>query len=436
MPELKKYSSTAEYGFLRGAAIQLNSGKFRMISFYSLNTGSAKIYTSEDSSRYFQSLNTTGLHRNIYENAAINNVILCEAGIILARTSDRFQVGYNGKYGSFNPSMAWYLPGDRWSERVISPGLFWQSVFYNFQHGKLFVAGELAMGKYNSPAFLQKASLFMHPLLTVNLGYRYFSPSYFCPRANSFAESGNPGNEKGFFAGMTAYPFQFLKLNTYIDFYRFPRIDYQSTFPPAGNDFLLDTEWYLSRNLDLRIFFKTENKETGKSAETKGINRMEFERTTRFYLQLGMKIHENLYSRFRLEIKNMAGIGRSPVSGILVYQEISRSIFQQKVKFNLRYTLFDIPDWDVRIYAWEHDLLYSFSSPAWYKTGYNAFFNLRWKVKGWCNIGLKCSATGYTAPRESGTGADYRKSGKYFEGKVQVIVKLSELGWKGPSAAI
>ncbi|MBE0654483.1 MAG: hypothetical protein IH594_11830, partial [Bacteroidales bacterium] len=311
---------------------------------------------------------------------------------------------------------------------LISPELFWQSAFYNFQSGKFFIAAELAMGKYNAPAFLQKASLSLHPLLTLNLGYRNFSSSYFCPGAHCFSESGNPGNEKGFFAGMTAYPFQFLKLNTYIDFYRFPRIDYQSTFPLTGNDFLLDTEWYLSRNLDLRVFFKTENKETRKSAEVTGINRMEFERTTRFYLQLGMKIHENLYSRFRLEIKNLDGKERSPVSGILVYQEISRSIFQQKVKFNLRYTLFDIPGWDVRIYAWEHDLLYSFSSPAWYKTGYNAFFNFRWKVTGWCNLGLKCSATGYTAPRESGTGADYRKSDKYFEGKVQVIIKLSELG--------
>ena len=53
---------------------------------------------------------------------------------------------------------------------------------------------------------------------------------------------------------------------------------------------------------------------------------------------------------------------------MMLYQDISWEM-TQKVKITARYAIFDIPDYDARIYAYENDILGYFSIPPYFGTG-------------------------------------------------------------------
>lgn len=423
MPVLRKYSSTSEYGFYRGMAANILKGKTSSIIYVSGMRTGGNVYSEADSSEYFRSVNSSGLYRNQKELENRKNIKERSAGIIFSRAGNNLQLGLSFKLSEFHPVMAIQEKGDPYTEQLKLRRMNWQSAFYNLQLKRIQFSGEIALMDLSSTALQQKVTLFIHPLLTMNFSYRHFSPRYFCPGSSGFSESGKTRNESGFYAGLTAYPFPFLKLRVYMDIYRFPWIDSRSTFPLKGNDFLMLTEWYLHPKLDLRIYFKSEVKQFSYNPSDYPLKSLYDNRMTRLYYQLSFRINDNLSARSRFEMKLMQSLKKNPC-GYLIYQELTRSLSSIPVKINIRYTLFDIPDWEVRVYSWEHDLLYSFSSPSYYKTGYNAFINFRWKAWERLNFGLKYSITGFTSLREAGTGGDYRKSGRFQELKVQCIIKL------------
>lgn len=424
LPLIKKFSSTTEYGFYRGLAVQFNKNNIRAISFYSRKAEDAKIYQMADTGRYFLSVNTTGYHRNEKEKKRINSIQEESAGLISSFTNEYFQVGYNLKFLNYSPGMGYTRLGDPYTEFIVREKFLWQSVFYNLQLKKIFFSGELAYLTRGGLALQQKASINIHPLWTMNIGYRNFSPEYFCPGAASLSESSNPQNEKGLFTEIISYPFSFLKLRIYLDNYHFPWINYRSAFPLSGIDLLIATEWYILKDMDLKIYFKSEKKEITYKPSVGNMKVLSVEETGRFYTQLTYRISENFSSRNRFETKWKKETGNHRYSGILIYTELTRYLFERQLKLNLRYTVFDIPDWAVRIYSWEHDLLYAFSTTSYYKSGFNMFLNLRWKISNNYSLGMKFSSTFYTSERQSGTGPDSRSSGNYHYLKGQFIIKL------------
>jgi len=424
LPQIKKYSSSSEYGFYRGICSQLIRGNFRLIAFISSQNGSATLHSDPDGSEYFTSFNSSGYFRNDTETRKWHKIKQRDAGMITSLSTDQYQVGYSLKHSFFNPEFEYQVRGDPWSGRIRTSSFLWQSVFYYLQLKNMLFTGEMAWKSRGGISFIQKASLSLHPLFTMNLGYRNFSPEYFCPGAGSLSESGEPRNEKGFFTGIITYPFSFLKLNAYFDIYYFPWINYQSTFPIRGNELMVNLEWYLHEDLDLKIYFKTENKEKMATGNELGIRKMEWFRIDRYYGQYTWKINKYLNTRFRLELKYRLCRSKPNSYGILLYQEMNSRFLKEKLNLNLRFSIFDIPEWDVRIYAWEHDLLYSFNSPSHYKTGQSFFLNVKWNCARSMNFSIKISATEYISERESGSGADYRKGKRFYELKGQVLIKL------------
>jgi hypothetical protein len=420
LPRLRKYSSTTEFGFYRGLAAQFASSGFQSTLFLSQKKEGGRLYNDEKGI-YFRSIHSDGLYRNLSELSKKKNIRDRSAGLIVSYTSDRFQAGYNLKARNFNPGMAFNRRGDGFSVPVMRSNFLWQSAFYNFQWKKVFIAGELAFMKDGGVSFQQKLSIRLLSLLEMRLGYRNFSEKYYCPGAGSFSETGNPRNERGFYAGIISWPLPFLKIKLYLDQYESPWFGYHEPFPGSGIDFMIDSEWYILRDLDLKILFKTE-----KSAEPYedeyGFRYMRMVNSTRIYGQYSYHISENFRTRFRIELKMKSYVSLAREKGILLYKELTWKIPSRSLSLNLRYTVFDIPDWDVRIYTWEHDLLYSFHSPSYYKSGYNTFMNLRWNITKNVKFGLKLAATLYSSKREKGSGSDYRHSDAFYDLKGQIIL--------------
>ena len=152
------------------------------------------------------------------------------------------------------------------------------------------------------------------------------------------------------------------------------------------------------------------------------ISGMEAANNSRFLLQTNYDYSENLSFRNKIEIKSYLS-AENILSGHLLYQEVNMKFPTNHLSMNLRYTMFDIPDWKVRIYSWEHDLLYSFYTPAFYRTGQNILVNFRYSNKK-LKLGLKGSFNFYKDEYTSGNGADLRIGKVFSVLKVQWVYSL------------
>ena len=105
---------------------------------------------------------------------------------------------------------------------------------------------------------------------------------------------------------------------------------------------------------------------------------------------------------------------------------------KSKLSGNISATIFDTQDYDTRIYIYEPDLLYNFSTPAYYGRGLHYYLNLHkdfsrlishrskhFKLSGW----LKWSQTYYPGYVSIGTGLDEISGNRKSEIKAQIQIQ-------------
>ncbi len=63
--------------------------------------------------------------------------------------------------------------------------------------------------------------------------------------------------------------------------------------------------------------------------------------------------------------------------------------------FTLRYAVFDTKSYDSRVYAFENDVLYSYSVPALYYKGQRAYFLVNWDITRKFEIWIRVARTIY-----------------------------------------
>ena len=98
--------------------------------------------------------------------------------------------------------------------------------------------------------------------LSASLLYRDFAKDYQSVYANAFAE-GDTQNEKGIYMGLEYRPNHKLKIKGYLDNYQFPWLRFGVDAPSKGNDFLLQSDYKISRSIKMYARYKSETKEDG-----------------------------------------------------------------------------------------------------------------------------------------------------------------------------
>ena len=87
--------------------------------------------------------------------------------------------------------------------------------------------------------------------------------------------------------------------------------------------------------------------------------------------------------------------------GFTVFQDISydfqspASPYTLPLSLKFRLQFFDAREWNNRIYAYEHDVLYAYSSPAVYGLGGRAYISLRWRIIPQLSLYFRFSETLY-----------------------------------------
>ena len=112
---------------------------------------------------------------------------------------------------------------------------------------------------------------------------------------------------------------------------------------------------------------------------------------------------------------------KKPVShGFLVYQEINYKLPGFPLRLDGRFCLFDADTYDARIYAYENDVLYSFSVPAFSNRGIRWYLLARYSVMRGVDVWLRFAQTYYSNLETIGSGLDEINGNTKTELKAEV----------------
>jgi hypothetical protein len=90
----------------------------------------------------------------------------------------------------------------------------------------------------------------------------------------------------------------------------------------------------------------------------------------------------------------------------------------------MRYALFYTDDYSSRLFAYEHDVLYAASMPAYYGKGFRVYVLARYSPLHWLDTWFRFSLTTYSDRNTISSGPDEIIGNKLPEVKFQLRFKL------------
>jgi hypothetical protein len=99
------------------------------------------------------------------------------------------------------------------------------------------------------------------------------------------------------------------------------------------------------------------------------------------------------------------------------------------VSANLRLQYFETDDYNSRLYAYENDVLYSFSIPVFYEKGYRYYLNINYDLSRKLSAWFRISQTIYPNRSSIGSGLDEINGNRKTEIKLQMIYRLKGGGY-------
>lgn len=425
---IKPKTSAAETGFLRGAAATLYYKGVSLTAFYSFRKIDANLDIQNDTiddedERYATSLQETGYHRTIGELQDRHAIGQHVFGGHISYANSHFEVGYTAYHTILS------------TELVLKPSkynLFYfqgksltvQGIDFKYVANKFAFFGEASMSGITGFAGLAGMTFSPTGYINFTLTYRNYGKKYQNLFSNAFGENSRNQGEEGYYVGLQATPLPYWKILAYADFYRFKWLTSQAYAPSWGQDYYIKTEHQITKKVSLYLLFRSKSKMKNSSLESYSYYPIPYSKqSVRFNIsyQLGdFKLSNKVqYSHYK------DGDGTKS-NGYFVCQDIAYKPTKFKVPFGItfRYALFDTDDYDSRVYAYENDVLYTFSVPAFYDKGMRLY--LLGSVKLFNSLSLygRIGCTIYSNKDEISSGLSLINAKHRTDLKLEAIYKF------------
>lgn len=384
---IRSSASTDGNQFFRGIASQMKLGPITLMPFVSYRQLDARIDTLEGNP-YFGAIQTSGYHRTKSEIASKNALEQLVGGGYAVFAYQRWTIGFTAVFTRFNALMN---RSDEPSNRFLWEGRenFVAAMDWKGSVKNVFYFGEAAISPNKGKALL--AGILFKPVSNAEVSavYRTINKTYFSFFSGAFTESSRANDEQGLYIGFKWFPAPRWTLRSYADFFAYRWIKYTTAAPSNGTEFGTQLSFRASSRteFDLRIFQEEKKVKViignYKYNEPQIINRVRinFSQKINEYIGLKSRIEWSLYSKLTDE------------KGMLVYQDVHYKPLGKRFSINGRLAYFKTDGYDSKLYAYENDLLYSFSVPALYGKGIRTYLNVRQSLSEQWSLWLKLAAT-------------------------------------------
>ncbi|MBK5271890.1 MAG: helix-hairpin-helix domain-containing protein, partial [Bacteroidia bacterium] len=377
---LRPYSSAGEIYFHRGAGITLKKGSIEATAFASTRKLSANfVADTVNNEDFISSFLTSGYHRTNSEIEDRNNLTQTTLGGNITYRGNGWHVGVNGIYYNFSlpvqkrdePYNLYAISGKNWSNLSID---------YSYTYKNLHFFGEAASDKNSHKAFINGLLVSVDPRVDISFVQRTISAAYQSINGNAFTENTYPTNETGFYAGITIRPTDRWRLDMYGDIYKFPWLKYLVDAPSSGKDYLAQLTFTPNKQVEVYTRFKTETKQANQSGNNTVSNYLVSLPKQNWRTQVSYKVNTTLALRNRIELLWYDNKGLNKENGFLSYFDIIYKPQLTPYSGVLRLQYFETDGYNSRIYAYESDVLYSYSIPAFFDQGFRYYLTLNYDL--------------------------------------------------------
>jgi hypothetical protein len=397
---IRSYSSTDENLFFRGFAAQFKYRHFTFHPFVSLNKLDANVDTI-DGKACFGAFQTSGYHRTGSEISGENAVNQLAGGGHIRYSYNRWSFGITSVYNRFNVEMNrgdepynQFLPEGR--ESLVA-GFDWKGSVK-----KVFLYGEAAVSAGNGKAFLTGALLKPVSNIELSLVYRNINKTYFSYFSNAFTESSRVNDEHAFYMGTKIFPAPRWIIWAYADFFSYKWFKYVTAAPSNGTEFFAQLAFNPSQGTKFYLRFFQEEKAQKITSGAYKYNEQQL--INRLRINFSHDINEQFSLKSRIEFSWYSK--QSSEEGILVYQDLVFLTPEKSFSMNGRLAYFQTDGYNSRLYAYENDVLYSFSIPALYGKGIRTYLNFQKSFSNRFTFWLKFASTHKFAQSDGGMDLD------------------------------
>ncbi len=438
---IRPASAFCEYGYLRGAATTLSllpQGKKESLDltmFYSNVDRDATLAkdSANDAGTVFQSLSQTGLHRTESElkrKGQLNEQLL---GGRLQFRSTRLLLGVTSFATVLSGEV---IPLDRIYNRFAFNGKgnfnYGADVRYVWRRLELFGEVSASTGgvrRYGNghPVWLPLAAVagMQMQLGSDNLfsmAMHHASPNYHNLHANMIGQSSSANNEEGVLLYFKTRLPLYINMSSSIDYFRFPVMRYNIYSPSSGVDYRLNLDKYLGHNVNLALQYRHKDSQRNSDGQLYSV-----EAISRRQLQISLDYAPSQTWRFlsRIVYSWFDCEDHQSERGFLFFEDISwnGNVGSHPLAAGVRMSMFDVSDYDARIYSYERDLTYEYGVPMFIGRGLRCYAVCRFECTPRVVLSLKYGITYYPDLEIMGSGNDK------IEGNRRQDVKL-QLRWR------
>ena len=204
--------------------------------------------------------------------------------------------------------------------------------------------------------------------------HRSIGSNYQSLYGNAFTESTTVSNENGLYAGFSFRPTNNWLLNGYADHYKFPWLKYLVDANSRGREYLLQLIYSPSKNMEITARYRDEvklaNGPEGRSPNYSGLVPVQ---RKGWRLHYSLKVNPSVTVRNRVEILSYTKKGSSSETGWLSFIDFLIKPALKPWNAALRFQFFETEGYNSRIFAFENDVLFSHSIPAFFNQGLRCY---------------------------------------------------------------
>lgn len=422
---LRPSTSMNEFGYLRGIAVEKQIGPVNTTLFYScaMRDANAVMVDSLDEFSAVSSLQQTGYHYTVSLAEDKNIVEEQMYGGSINYLSGKLKLGATAYYFTLDKPLeknnSLYNTFDFYGTQRLVAGLDYSYNLRNFiVFGETARSGNGGWGTVNGFIGRPASGIYISGL------YRMYQKDLQNIKGGAFGENSSNQNEEGIYAGISAQISREFSFKAYADHFRFKWLNYRVDAPSYGSEYMAQLEYSPAKVWNVYMRYRLENKMLNITADDVRINHPGDRKRQGVRLNVSWQAVNWLKFNNRVEWSQYNMEGSAAENGWLLYQDILLRPADKPYSLSFRYALFNTDSYNARLYAYEHDVLYAFSIPAYNYEGFRTYLVVKYEITQQLDFWFKIARSQYTDRTSIGTGLNEISAPHKTDFRVQLRIKF------------
>lgn len=425
---LRAYRSVNEALFLRGIASSAKIKNFEITTFYSRKNLDARLNQNDSLNQDFEtnvsSFLESGFHRTESELESRKKLRQDIIGTNINYKKNGLKIGLTALNTHFQNSIQ---PNDLLYNTFNFEGnnLFNVGIDYAYNYKNINFFGETAKAFPGGWASTNGALIALDPKLSLSVLQRFFARNYTAFWSNAISEASTNINEQGVYMGLEFKPDKKWQIAGFVDFFRYDWLRFQSDAPAKGTDYFAEIRFRPSKKQNFYLRFRNRAKEQNASNNETPIDFLTNRLRNNLRFNASYKINSDWRFQSRIEFSSFDdGYKNGKETGFLIFQDLGYKSLNSPVSFNFRFALFDTKSFNSRIYAYENDVLYFFSVPAYFGRGSRFYVNMKYRIIKNLDLWLRFAQTTYSDRNTISSGLEEIQGNVKSDFRIQMRYKF------------